>query len=62
MNELWYYVGEKKAVSLSKPDHSCVTIQACFRKKKKKKKSYLKARDGADISVFRFSDGGYLDT
>jgi hypothetical protein len=32
------------------------------KRKKKKRSSYLKARDGADISVFRLSDDGYLDT
>lgn len=59
MNGFGYYWGEKKAASLSKPDHSCLAIQA--RCKKKKKGRYLRARDRTHVS-FRFGDGGYLGT
>lgn len=37
MNGFGYYWGEKKAASLSKPDHSCLAIQARCKEKKKKK-------------------------
>lgn len=58
MNGFGYYWGEKKAASLSKPDHSCLAIQA---RCKEKKGRYLRARDRTHVS-FRFGDGGYLGT